>query len=158
MTDTFDSLRPYLADYLHLKGINPARRFRCLNPEHTDRNPSMGYDTRRHKVHCFACGADYDLFDLLMIDEGLATSGAALERARELFGHADPTPKTAKTPAAPQGSGAHENATYLSDCAAHRSETDYFARRGIGEETAARFSLGSGTSVLCLRCHPSPSA
>ena len=160
MTDTFDSLRPYLADYLHLRGINPARRFRCLNPEHTDRNPSMGYDTRRHKVHCFACGADYDLFDLLRIEEGLPTSGAALERAKELFGHVDPTPKPAKTASSRQESeaggkgnaesGGVESATYLSDCAAHRGETDYFASRGIGEETAARFALGYDPRQRCV--------
>ena len=68
MPDTYDSLRPCLADYLRAKGIDPRRRFRCLNPDHLDRNPSMAYDARRHKVHCFACGADYDLFDLLAID------------------------------------------------------------------------------------------
>ena len=48
MPDTFDSLRPYLADYLRSRGIDPRRRFRCLNPEHLDRDPSMGYDARRH--------------------------------------------------------------------------------------------------------------
>ena len=149
MTDTFDSLRPYLADYLHLRGINPAKRFRCLNPEHTDRNPSMGFDQRRQKVHCFACGADYDLFDLLMIDEGLASPGDALARAKELFGHAEPTVKAAK--AAPQqGSPAVESATYLTDCARHRAETDYFARRGIGEETAERFALGYDPAQRCV--------
>ena len=62
MNETFDDLRPHLLDYLHSRGINPRRRFRCLNPDHLDRDPSMGYDSRRCKVHCFACGADYDLF------------------------------------------------------------------------------------------------
>ena len=65
MTDTFDSLRPMLETYLRERGIDPRKRFRCLNPEHFDHDPSMGYDSKRHKVHCFACGADYDLFDLL---------------------------------------------------------------------------------------------
>ena len=84
--DTFDSLRPYLPDYLHHLGINPSRRFRCLNPEHLDRNPSMGYDARRQKVHCFACGADYDLFDLLELTEGLSSPGEALALASALYG------------------------------------------------------------------------
>ena len=50
MPDTFDTLRPYLFDYLRARGIDPRRRFRCLNPDHLDRNPSMAYDARRHKA------------------------------------------------------------------------------------------------------------
>ena len=87
MTDTFDSLRPYLSDYLQHKGINIRKRFRCLNPEHLDRNPAMGYDAKRHKVHCFACGADYDLFDLLIIDENLSSPREALAFASRLYGN-----------------------------------------------------------------------
>ena len=33
MTDTFDSLRPMLETYLRERGIDPRKRFRCLNPE-----------------------------------------------------------------------------------------------------------------------------
>ena len=65
MPDTFDSLRPRIIDYLYDRGIDPRKRFRCLNPSHLDRDPSMGFDPKRNKVHCFACGVDYDLFDLL---------------------------------------------------------------------------------------------
>ena len=74
MTDTFDSLRPMLETYLRERGIDPRKRFRCLNPEHFDHNPSMGYDSKRHKVHCFACGADYDLYDLLQMNDILRDS------------------------------------------------------------------------------------
>lgn len=87
MTDTFDSLRPCLPDYLRRRGIDPRKRFRCLNPEHFDRNPAMGYDPKRHKVHCFACGADYDLFDLLMLDEGLSSPREALALASRVYGN-----------------------------------------------------------------------
>lgn len=89
MPDTFDSLRPYLETYLREKNIDPRRRFRCLNPDHFDRNPSMGYDPRRQKVHCFACSADYDLFDLLCIDENLSTPLEALREASRRYGHDD---------------------------------------------------------------------
>lgn len=41
MTDTFDSLRPMLETYLREQGIDPRKRFRCLNPEHFDHDPSM---------------------------------------------------------------------------------------------------------------------
>lgn len=86
MPDTFDSLRPRIVDYLHERGIDPRKRFRCLNPQHLDRDPSMGFDPKRNKVHCFACGADYDLFDLLAIDENLATPLEALISASKRFG------------------------------------------------------------------------
>lgn len=140
MNDTFDTLRPHLLDYLHRKGIDPRRRFRCLNPNHLDRRPSMGYDSGRHKVHCFACGADYDLFDLLQIDEHLSTPGEALERARQLYGTSLPSPTEGTVP---QGD-------YVTRCASHRGETAYFAQRGISEETAARFSLGYDREGGCV--------
>lgn len=149
MTDSFDSLRPRVLDYLYEKGINPNKRFRCLNPAHFDRNPSMGYDRKRHKVHCFACGADYDLFDLLAIDLGLSAPGEALEEASRRYGsgtssRASPPKKKQSAPDSPP-----PEAAYLSRCEAARSETDYFARRGLSEETAKRFRLGYDPKTGC---------
>ena len=86
MPDTFDSLRPRIIDYLYDRGIDPRKRFRCLNPSHLDRDPSMGFDPKRNKVHCFACGADYDLFDLLAIDNNLSSPADALSLASERYG------------------------------------------------------------------------
>jgi len=105
MADTFESLRPYLRDHLHMQGINPAKRFRCLNPNHPDQNPSMGFDTKRNKVHCFACGADYDLFDLLMIEQNLNSPKEALAEASRLYGHRDTAsiPKRASGPSGALG-------------------------------------------------------
>ena len=86
MPDTFDSLRPRIIDYLYDRGIDPRKRFRCLNPSHLDRDPSMGFDPKRSKVHCFACGADYDLFDLLALDNNLSSPADALSLASERYG------------------------------------------------------------------------
>ena len=165
MADTFASLRPYLSDYLYSKGINPHRRFRCLNPDHLDRNPSMAYDAHRHKVHCFACGADYDLFDLLTLDHSYSSPLEALAEASRLYGRGDvPFPSAA----APAGKGTHptphhttaergdltitaeQTAAYLASCAANRTKTDYFSSRGISEATAARFSLGYDPALSCV--------
>lgn len=169
MPDTFDTLRPYLFDYLRARGINPRRRFRCLNPDHLDRNPSMAYDARRHKVHCFACGADYDLFDLLTLDHSYSSPLEALAEASRLYGHGDVTvSRTApKTPRRAAGRGGEnrpaartergdltmtpeQTAAYLASCAANRTKTDYFSSRGISEATAARFSLGYDGALSCV--------
>lgn len=160
MSDTFDSLRPCLETYLRDSGINPARRFRCLNPEHPDRHPSMHYDSRRHKVHCFSCEADYDLFDLLQLDLNLSSPAEALAEASRRYGTGSYAPSSAgtrqSTPSAPPRQTAEpvqETAlpdNYIASCAAHRGETDYFARRGISEATAARFSLGYDPAEDCV--------
>lgn len=161
--DTFETLRPQLAAYLRDRGLNPDRRFRCLNPEHYDANPSMGYDPRRHKVHCFACGADYDLFDLLALDEGLTSPGEALAEASRRYGagnagaepargvsapparKAEPSPcRTEQSPAGPP------DTDYLSDCAARAGETNYFTARGLSPETVARFRLGYDPARDCV--------
>ena len=47
MPDTFNDLRPRIVDYLYDRGIDPQKRFRCLNPKHLDRDPSLGYDAKR---------------------------------------------------------------------------------------------------------------
>lgn len=151
MPDTFDALRPRILDYLYDKGINPKKRFRCLNPAHLDRDPSMGYDQKRHKVHCFACGADYDLFDLLSIDLGLSSPGEALEEAGRRYGggHNAASPSRKGRPAAPEPPSRPETG-YLARREAARGGTDYFARRGLSEETAERFRLGYDREAGCV--------
>lgn len=170
MPDTFRSLRPHLRDYLHERGVDPAKRFRCLNPAHLDRNPSMGYDKRRDKVHCFACGADYDLFDLLALDKGLASPLEALAEASRRYGNGDvsaPAPQHAQKQGATavkiqdgppsweeeketKQNGLPPDPAYLTWCAAHAEETDYFTRRGLSPETIQRFGLGYDPERRCV--------
>ena len=68
-----------LEAYLNSKGINTASNFSCLNPAHEDKHPSMSFDKRRNRCHCFSCGVDYDIFDVVAIDTGLS--------GKELFNH-----------------------------------------------------------------------
>ena len=164
MSDTFDSLRPRLTDYLYDRGINPRKRFRCLNPQHLDRNPSMGYDPNRQKVHCFACGADYDLFDLLTLDHNLTSPREALSFASRLYGDG-----SAEIPAKrefPESGGRGEvgergfappseetntlPSDYIETCRTHRHETDYFTARGLSADTVDRFRLGFDPMHGCV--------
>ena len=162
MPDTFDSLRPRIIDYLRERGINPRKRFRCLNPAHLDRDPSMGFDPKRNKVHCFACGADYDLFDLLALDENLTTPLEALISASRRYGDGS-ADRPAKR-AAPESEGRGEaegsapsffrkeslSPSYLNDCFAHREETSYFSQRGLSPDTVTRFHLGYDPKHDCV--------
>lgn len=155
MTDTFETLRPYLGDYLRQKGINPKKRFRCLNPAHPDRNPSMGYDPRREKVHCFACGADYDLFDLLALEENLPTPADALRRASQLYGQGivygeDVRREKSSRPGKQKPSPSIEETDYIRRCAERAGDTPYFTRRGLSPATAARFRLGYDPERECV--------
>ncbi|MBO6214196.1 MAG: toprim domain-containing protein [Lachnospiraceae bacterium] len=81
-----EAVRERIEDYLTGKGINPRRAFLCLNPAHNDRNPSMSLDRRNLRVHCFSCGAKYDIFDLIGIDYGLTDSKAKFDKGYELYG------------------------------------------------------------------------
>jgi DNA primase catalytic core len=61
-----EELTPHLIDYLreqnvHVDGLT---NFNCINKEHDDSNPSMGVvpGSNGHIVHCFGCGASYNIF------------------------------------------------------------------------------------------------
>lgn len=75
-----------LENYLMHKGIDTKKKFRCLNPMHNDRHPSMSYDKNRYKVHCFSCNADYDIFDVIGLDYGLTNTAEIFNKTYELFG------------------------------------------------------------------------
>ena len=72
-----DYAKEHLEAYLNAKGINTSTNFSCLNPSHEDKHPSMSFDSRRNRCHCFSCGVDYDIFDVVNIETGLT--------GRELF-------------------------------------------------------------------------
>lgn len=67
----FENVKKELKNYLILKGLNPNKKFRCLNPAHEDLHPSMQYDEKNLRVKCFACGVSYDVLDLLGLETGL---------------------------------------------------------------------------------------
>ena len=81
-----ETVKGYLGDYLHSKGINTRKMFTCLNPDHPDAHPSMSYDERRQRCKCFSCGASYDIFDLIGIDYGLTEARDIFNKAYEMYG------------------------------------------------------------------------
>ena len=67
--DNVTEIKDKLPDYLSLIGLSTQKNFTCLNPEHDDKNPSMAYDAKNERVHCFGCGATWDIYDLIAVEE-----------------------------------------------------------------------------------------
>ena len=165
-----DVARERLEEYLQQKGLSTRKPFLCLNPEHTDRSPSMSFDKRRNRVHCFSCGASYDIFDLVGLDYGLKDQREIFDKTYQLLGiKVDDTPRRSK----PEGgfsemSGQNPDKTgqkkdvythtdththtdttqeedrlsYYQECSKRLSDTQYPERRGLSRETLERHMVG----------------
>src|SRR5699024_2217684 len=62
-------IKSKLPDYLESLGLSTDKPFNCLSPEHDDKAPSMSYDRKHSRVKCFGCGATWDLYDLIAVEE-----------------------------------------------------------------------------------------
>lgn len=153
-----ESAKSHLLDYLNAKGINTSTNFSCLNPAHEDKHPSMSFDSRRNRCHCFSCGVDYDIFDVVAIDTGLS--------GKELFNHVYslynisvdyensknqtsskfiPQPES-KTKIDINKKSQNENRENLTEffekCHAAVEKTDYWKKRGLSKATIDAYNLG----------------
>lgn len=151
-----------LEAYLNAKGINTSSNFSCLNPTHEDKHPSMSFDSRRNRCHCFSCGVDYDIFDVMAIDTGLS--------GKELFNHvyslynisveyensknqisskSIPQPESAAMAATEitiKKKSQNENRENLTEffkkCHDAVEKTDYWKKRGLSKATVDAYNLG----------------
>lgn len=143
-----DIVKGYLGDYLQSKGINTRKNFNCLNPEHTDNHPSMSYYRNAENCHCFACGASYDIFDLIGLEYGLTDPKAIFDKAYSLYNISIDKPQRAAAKVAPAQKqkkpqpAAEDHTAYFNACREKLNRTSYLQQRGISEETAAKFWLG----------------
>ena len=74
-----------LPDYLKSKGINIDANFSCLNPKDTAHLPSMRYDEQTYTVKCFNCNVQYNIFDLIGVENSLPNFSQQFAKAYELF-------------------------------------------------------------------------
>lgn len=151
-----------LEAYLNAKGINTSSNFSCLNPAHEDKHPSMSFDSRRNRCHCFSCGVDYDIFDVMAIDTGLS--------GKELFNHVyslynisveyensknqisskfisqPESTAIAATKIAINKKSQNENrenlTKFFKKCHAAIEKTDYWKKRGLSKATVDAYNLG----------------
>lgn len=83
-------LKPFLGDYLAEHGIDirNGRKFKCINPEHDDRHPSMSTfnaDDGTPLAHCFSCGFSSDIFRAAHVLEDKPIVGAGFIKDNVLY-------------------------------------------------------------------------
>lgn len=132
------TLKSCLPQWLREHGLPLHKPFACLNPAHRDAHPSMRYNEKNQTVHCFACGATYDVFDLVGQEEGLTDFPSKMKAVNRRYGSGEVIRVTAKPMQVfPykewDGKPAH-----------------YFTGRGLSDETVQRFGLvvENGYAVL----------
>ncbi len=165
-----DTAKGMIEDYLLMKGINPRKEFNCLNPDHTDNNPSMSLDRKHYRVKCFGCGNSYDVFDLVALDYGLTDQRAIFDKTYEVLGlTVENTPRRStpeedfsdmdgqKQDKSGQYTHTHTDVyththkaeapeedylPYYETCKKRLPDTSYPAERGLSAETLERHMIG----------------
>ena len=148
-----NELKSKLPDYLGELGIDTSKKFNCINPYHDDKNPSMGLDTKNGStsVHCFGCGAYWDIFDVYTVEtkQGTINGDATVtydykkifHELATKYGINLPEYKSSQEDQLDQKVG--DMAQYTIKVApAHLEETDYLKKRGISTALAKKFHLG----------------
>ena len=69
--DAENNYNEFMMNYLSTTNYYHPKFFNCRNPNHIDNKPSMKFNPKNNKVHCFSCGVSYGLIDLVMVDNKL---------------------------------------------------------------------------------------
>lgn len=140
-----EELRGRLPEYLRMTGRLRGRgKMRCINPGHVDKEPSMGYDSKKKRVHCFGCGKSYDLFDVIGLDyPDCAMFSQQVRKACEVFGLIAPQAlsRTSKAVVRPLGKGRDFTAFVEEEMKRTGAGGDYFAQRGISKALCEKYRL-----------------
>ena len=151
-----EELKRYMPDYLRSRGLSDRKPFNCLNPEHSDKNPSMSFNPKTNKVHCFSCGATYDLIDLIGMDYNLTDNKEKFKKAYELYNIQVDEYQGNNNNTSGRGSGTasrkeeqpedqeqkKDYVSYYKLCMSHLKECNYLNDRGIPEEVALKYMIG----------------
>ena len=149
--ETTKYLRSQLVSYLNTyKGIDIKKPFKCLNPAHDDKNPSMQYYEKKDIVKCFACSATYDLFDIIGIDYNIREFNDQKKQAEDLFptgiiktkDKGQPMKQSQIKQPEPVKETQEASKRYIEECHKNVSKTDYYAKRGISQATIDKYKLG----------------
>jgi len=141
---------------LEIRG-NQARCYNSQAHAHNDKNFSLGFDIRRNRYKCFACGESGSVLDLLMRVKGLDIKQAIKEletisgrdytshktNYAEQYSH-NPPEATRKALNSDTGAYSYIYEELYSYCIGLDQESEqYLKNRGLTEETISRFLLFS---------------
>ncbi|MEJ6460338.1 toprim domain-containing protein [Fusobacterium polymorphum] len=171
-SDKKEKAKEFLEEYLQRKGINTKELFRCISPNHEDKNPSMSFYAKKNKCTCFACGKNYDIFDLVKMEYGLKTFPEQLRKVEEFMKNPDliedinKTIYSKKNISIELGNNIEKNKSisnkksvldpnnpndieriikyqnYIKYCMSNLKECDYLTKRGISEKIQKEYHIG----------------
>lgn len=142
--------RVTIENVLSLYGISPNYHDMCRCPIHQDDTPSFKIYDNNH-FYCFGCRAYGDVIELYKKIERLSNK-EAINKLIQIF-HLDIYDTTSYEKPIQHKKIEYkekqvenflnpEVVEYLKECETHANETNYFAIRGINQETIKRFRLG----------------
>lgn len=133
--------KTYLWDYLeqYHNVSNPKRFFHCLNPNHTDNNPSMMFTDKYNICKCFACGVSYDIFDLIGLDYDLPSFRDQIKKVEELYLDYVPIKREVKNVV---DNSNRDYTKYYNVCFYNKDKTTYLEKRGITKELINKYKIG----------------
>lgn len=139
---SIEKFKMLLGDYLTSKhGKNINKPFTCLNPEHEDRHPSMSYSSKYNICKCFACGASYDIFDLIGLDYWVTSFSEKLEIADKLYPNISNI-VFKKFDVIEDESNLIDFTNYYKKCINKISNTDYLNNRKIDIDLLKKYNVG----------------
>jgi DNA primase catalytic core len=152
---TLEQIKEKLEQYLRDQGVKFDSRgqFRCIHPDHADKNPSSGIVKGNPEVfHCFSCGFSGNIFHAALFLEGMPREGI------QFFN--DTVPKIAERYDIPfeKIEITDEDRRRISMYAAHKDAAhairtavpkiaQYLEVRGWTEDTGAHFGVGTIESL-----------
>ena len=134
------SLREVVSRYVALKPAGRGR-WKGLCPFHQEKTPSFYVDEEKGLFYCFGCKAGGDLFAFVQRAEGLDFP-EALERLAEEAGVELPRRKAPERRRELLEVLALAQTYFMEHLHAHPEALAYLRKRGLTEESVARFGLG----------------
>ena len=132
--------KSYLSDYLiqYHNITNLKKFFHCLNPEHTDNNPSMMFTDKYNICKCFSCGASYDIFDLVGMDFKIYNFRDKIKKVEELYKGYVPEYREYK----PEEQLKNDYTNYYNKCERDINKSSYLEERGIDKSLIKKYYVG----------------
>ena len=149
LTELMNKLKIYTLSYLDELGVKVINgKVQCLNPEHPDKNPSMGYWHVHNILHCFSCNTSMDIFSIANIKEGKPLYGKQfiLDNVFYLAKKFNEPYQHINIEISPEEKAKFrklEIMRLLSDYVTSKLNKNFLQQRKISVETALKLNIGS---------------